>query len=126
MKHNEISGTVVDAAMEVHRTLGGPGLLESVYEEALAHELRLRGLKVMRQMRVPVEYKGTRLANDLRVDLLVADRVVVECKATADHNKVFEAQVLTYLRLLDLNLGLVINFGKPLLKDGIHRIVNRL
>jgi GxxExxY protein len=123
---NEISRVVVDAAIEVHRTLGGPGLLESVYEEALVYELELRRLKVERQKGVPIVYKGRRLASDLRVDLLVADRVVVECKATSAHNPVFEAQALTYLRLMDLKLALVVNFGQRLVKDGISRVVNGL
>ncbi len=126
MIENEISRIVVDAAIEVHRTLGGPGLLESVYEEALVYELELRGLKVERQRPVPVVYKGRRLATDLRVDLLVADRVVVECEATSNKNPAFEAQVLTYLRLMDLKLGLVVNFGSRLVEDGISRVVNGL
>jgi len=126
MTENEISRVVVDAAIEVHRTLGGPGLLESVYEEALAYELELRGLKVERQRVLPVVYKGKRLATELRVDLIVVGRVVVECKAVNVHNRVFEAQVLTYLRLLGLKLGLIVNFGERLVKDGIHRVVNGL
>jgi GxxExxY protein len=121
---NEISGVVVDAAIEVHRTLGGPGLLESVYEEALAYELALRGFQVERQKQVPLQYKGTRLATDLRLDLLVEGAVVVECKATSTYNPLFEAQVLTYLRLLGLRVGLVVNFGERLVKDGIHRVIN--
>jgi len=123
---NEISRVVVDAAIEVHRTLGGPGLLESVYEEALVYELELRRLEVERQKGVPIVYKGMRLASDLRVDLLVAGRVVIECKATSTHNPVFEAQALTYLRLMDLKLALVINFGQRLVKDGISRVANGL
>ena len=126
MTENEISRVVVDAAIEVHRTLGGPGLLESVYEEALVYELELRGLEVERQKGVPIVYKGRRLASDLRVDLLVAGLVVIECKATSTHNPVFEAQALTYLRLLDLKLALVLNFGQRLVKDGIRRVVNGL
>jgi GxxExxY protein len=126
MTENEISKVVVEAAIEVHRTLGGPGLLESVYEEALAYELELRGLTVERQRVVPVFYKGKRLATLLRVDLIVVGRVVVECKAVSTYNRVFEAQVLTYLRQLDLKLGLVINFGERLVKNGIHRVVNGL
>ena len=126
MTENEISRVVVDAAIEVRRTLGGPGLLESVYEEALVYELELRRLEVERQKGVPIVYKGRRLASDLRVDLLVAGRVVIECKATSNHNPVFEAQALTYLRLLDLKLALVINFGQRLVKDGISRVVNGL
>lgn len=126
MSENDISRFVVDAAIEVHRTLGGPGLLESVYTEALAYELELRGLKVERRRPVPVVYKGRRLAADLVVDLLVGDRVVVECKATVNHHPVFEAQALTYLRLMDLKLALVVNFGERLVKDGIRRVVNGL
>jgi GxxExxY protein len=117
---------IVDGAVEVHRTLGGPGLLESVYEEALAYELTSRGLRIGRQAALPILYKGNRLATDLRVDLLIEGRVAVECKATTGYNPVFEAQVLTYLRLLGLKLGLVINFGERLVKDGIHRVVNGL
>ena len=125
-EENEITGKVVDAAIEVHRTLGGPGLLESVYEEALAYELRHRGLTVERQKAVPITYKGKRLATDLRVDLIVGRRVVVECKAASQYHPVFDAQALTYLRLLDLRVAMVINFGEELVKDGIHRVVNRL
>ena len=106
--------------------MGGPGLLENVYEEALAYELRERGLKVERQRLVPLVYKGRILSTALRVDLVVADKIVVECKATAEDHSVFEAQALTYLRLLNLRLALVINFGKPVVKDGIHRVVNGL
>ncbi len=123
---NEISRVVVDAAIEVHRTLGGPGLLESVYEEAFVYELELRGLKVERQKAVPIVYKGKRLASDLRIDLLLEDRVVVECKATSANHLVFEAQALTYLRLMDLKLALVVNFGMRLVKDGSRRVVNGL
>ncbi len=126
MTENELSNIVVDAAVEVHRTLGGPGLLESVYEEALVYELERRGLSVERQKTVPLVYKGKRLAGDLRVDLLVAGKLVVECKAASEDNPVFGAQALTYLRLLDLRLALVINFGKRLVKDGIRRVVNGL
>ena len=126
MMENEISGRMVDAAIEVHRTLGGPGLLESVYEEALAHELVLVGLKVERQKETPVFYKGVHLKTKFRLDLLVENRVIVECKATREDHQIFAVQALTYLKLLDLKLALVINFGNPLLKDGIHRIVNDL
>ncbi len=126
MHENEISGIVVDAAYEVYRALGGPGLLESVYEEALAWELSSRGLKVERQVNVPVVYKGHRLGTGLRIDLLVEGKVIVECKSTIDYNPVFEAQTLTYLRLTGLKLGLVINFGERMLKRGIHRVVNGL
>ncbi len=126
MTENEVARVVVDAAIEVHRTLGGPGLLESVYEEALVFELADRGLAVARQQAVPVRYKGRRLKTDLRLDILVERKVIVECKAVTTYNRIFEAQTLTYLRLLDLRLGLVINFGERLVKNGIHRVVNNL
>jgi GxxExxY protein len=126
MTENEISRVVVDAAIEVHRTLGGPGLLESVYEEALAWELKQRGLSIRRQHEVPIIYKGHRLSTKLRVDLLVGEKVIVETKSARKRNPVFESQALTYLRLLDLRLALVINFGEQLVKNGIHRVVNGL
>ena len=126
MNENEISRAIVDAAIEVHRTLGGPGLLESVYEEALAWELGHRGLEVSRQVPVPIMYKGQKLATPLKLDLLVNNLVIVECKATSEYNTIFEVQLLTYLRLTNLKLGLVVNFGERLVKDGIHRVVNGL
>ncbi len=126
MHENEISKIILDAAIEVHHTLGGPGLLESVYEEALAYELEQRGLKVVRQKPVPITYKGRSLGMPLRLDLLVEDKVIIECKATTQYNAVFNAQVLTYLRITGLKLGLVINFGEKRVVDGYHRIVNRL
>ena len=126
MSENEISKVIVDAAIEVHRELGGPGLLEGVYEEALVEELTRRGLKVERQLQVPITYKGKRLANPLRLDLKVNGLVLVDNKAVAEWNPIFEAQMLTYLRLTGLKLGLVINFGERYVKDGIHRVVNGL
>ncbi|HSN56683.1 MAG TPA: GxxExxY protein, partial [Candidatus Sulfomarinibacteraceae bacterium] len=126
LSENQISKVIVDSAIDVHRELGGPGLLESVYEEALVFELVERGLEVDRQKAVPVFYKQRRLATDLRLDLLVGEKVVVECKATTLYSAVFEAQVLTYLRLLDLKLGMVINFGERKVSRGIHRVVNGL
>ncbi len=124
MKENKISGQVVDAAIEVHRTLGGPGLLESVYEEALAYELRQRHIYVERQKLVPITYKGNELATPLRLDMLVSQNVIIECKATTEYNTIFEVQLLTYLRLMNLKVGLVINFGERVVKDGIHRVIN--
>jgi GxxExxY protein len=126
MDENEISRVVVEAAIEVHRELGGPGLLESVYEEALAFELRDRGLDVSRQVSVPLSYKGRELGSDLRLDLLLNGKVVVECKSSSVHNPVYQAQTLTYLRLLGLKLGMVVNFGRPRVIDGIKRVVNGL
>jgi GxxExxY protein len=126
MNENQISRVIVESAIEVHRTLGGPGLLESVYEEALAWELIQRGLSVIRQKEVQITYKNITLGTPLRLDLLVNDLVIVECKSTTQYNSIFEVQTLTYLRLLKLKLGLVINFGERLVKKGIHRVVNGL
>jgi GxxExxY protein len=126
MDENIVSHAIVTAAIEVHRTLGGPGLLESVYEEALAWELTQVGLLVERQKPVPIRYKTVLLNTPLRIDMLVAGIVIVECKATIEYNLIFEAQTLTYLRLTGLRLGLVINFGEKLVKNGIHRVVNKL
>ena len=126
MNENEISSLVLKAAIDVHKTLGGPGLLESVYEEALAWELTRCGLDVKRQLTLPTNYKGNEIGTPLRIDLLINDKVVVECKAVHEYNKIFEAQALTYLRLGDYKLGLVVNFGAALVKDGFHRVVNHL
>ena len=126
MEENEISGIVLDAAIEVHRQLGGPGLLESVYEEALAYELKLRGVQVDRQVPIQILYKEKALATPLRVDLLVDGKVIVECKATSQHSDIFEAQALTYLRISKLKLALIVNFGFQRIIDGYHRIANNL
>ena len=126
MNENEISRQIINAAIEVHRTLGGPGLLESVYEEALAWELSQTGLMVQRQEQLPIRYKGQLLATPLRIDLIVQGLVIVECKSISKYTEVFEAQALTYLRLSNLKLAFVINFGERVVKDGIHRVVNGL
>ncbi|MEO8610173.1 MAG: GxxExxY protein [Chloroflexota bacterium] len=126
MNENEISRYIVIAAIEVHRTLGGPGLLESVYEEALVWELKQQEFAVERQTNLPIAYKGVTLATPLRIDVLVNNLVIVECKSTAEYNSIFEAQTLTYLRLTGLKLGLVINFGSKYVKQGIRRVVNGL
>jgi GxxExxY protein len=126
MTENEISKVIVEGAIEVHRELGGPGLLESVYEEALAEELARRGLNVERQLAVPIVYKGKQLGTPLRLDLRVNGLVLIDNKAVTDWNRIFEAQMLTYLRLTKLKLGLVINFGEQYVKNGIHRVVNGL
>ena len=125
-RENEIAKVIVACAIEVHRTLGGSGLLESVYEEALVFELRAAGLTVERQVPVPINYKGHILATPLRLDLRVGGLVLVDNKAVTEWNPVFSAQLLTYLRLTDLRLGLVINFGERYVKDGIHRVANGL
>jgi GxxExxY protein len=126
MIENEISKVIVDSAIDVHRTLGGPGLIESVYEEALSWELAFRGLSIERQKEVAISYKGNFLASPLRLDLLVEGIVIVEVKAVALYNRIFESQALTYLRLMDLKLALVINFGDSKVGSGIHRVVNGL
>jgi GxxExxY protein len=126
MNENEISKIIVGGAIEVHRELGGPGLIEGVYEEAMVEELTRRGLQVERQLQVPILYKGKRLGNPLRLDLKIDRLVLVDNKAVNQWNSVFEAQMLTYLRLTGLRLGLVINFGEQFVKNGIRRVVNGL
>lgn len=126
MKENEVSRIIISAAIEAHRELGGPGLLEDVYEEALAEELKLRGLRVERQLPVRIVYKGRTLRKPLRLDMKIENLVLVDNKAVTEWNSVFEAQMLTYLRLTGLKLGLVINFGERYVKNGIYRIVNGL
>jgi len=123
-KENLLSNQIIGCAIEAHRALGGPGLLESVYEEALCFELSRAGIAFERQKLVPIRYKDTVLATPLRLDLVVSEQVIVECKSIVDYNAIFEAQVLTYLRLTQLRLGLVINFGSKFVKDGIHRVAN--
>jgi GxxExxY protein len=123
---DRISSQIVDSAIEVHRNLGGPGLLESVYEEALVWELKQRDLIVERQVDLPIFYKGTPLSSHFRIDLVIDGKVIVECKAVSTYNSIFKARVLTYLRLTSLKLGFVINFGERMVKNGIHRVVNRL
>ena len=125
MHENEISEKIIGAAIEVHRILG-PGLLESVYEEALCHELHLRGLKFLRQKNVPIPYKDIKLGTDLRLDLIVEDKVIIDVKAKEVLSKIDKPQVLTYLRLSEKHLGLIINFHEKVLKDGVHRVVNKL
>jgi GxxExxY protein len=121
-KSNELSKMIVDAAIEVHRILG-PGLLESAYEEALCHELNLRGIPFERQKAMPITYKGVKLNCGYRLDLLVDGLVVVELKAVERIEPVFEAQLITYLKLTGLWLGLLLNFNVPVMKRGIRRIV---
>ena len=119
---NELTHEVVGAAIEVHRHLG-PGLLESSYRECLCHELSLRGVKFRREYKLPLDYKGVRMECAYRVDVLVADLVLVELKAVEALIPVHEAQLLTYLRLGGWKVGLLINFNVPVLKDGIRRRV---
>jgi GxxExxY protein len=126
MTENELSYQIIGAAMDVHTELGGPGLLESMNEEALIYELQARGIGARRQVGFIVRYKGHELEKRLIIDVLVADLVIVEVKSVETYSSIFEAQLLTYLRQTDKRLGLVINFGEIHLKDGIHRIANKL
>jgi len=114
---------VVDAGFQVHRELG-PGLLERVYESALVHELGLRGLRVQRQIQVPVLYKGIALEDPLRLDLLVEGAIIIEIKSLETILALHKAQLLSYLRLSGLHLGFLMNFNVPIFKDGIRRIIH--
>jgi iron complex transport system substrate-binding protein len=120
---DEVTGAIVDAAIRIHRDLG-PGLFESAYEALLAHELAERGVEFERQLLLPLEYRGRRIEFGYRVDLLVERRVVVEIKSTDRPSPIHSRQLLTYLRLANLRVGLLINFGTYRLVDGIQRIIN--
>ena len=118
---NQITGEIIGAAIEDHKILG-PGLLESAYEECLCHELTLRGLQFERQKELPIDYKGNRLDCGYRMDLVVAGNVIVELKACDNLLPIHAAQLLTYLKLTGLKIGLLINFNVAMLKDGIKRL----
>ncbi|MGO9018924.1 MAG: GxxExxY protein [Syntrophobacteraceae bacterium] len=119
---NDLTGNIIGSAMEVHRALG-PGLLESVYEECLCHELTLQGIRFERQKPLPVKFKGVMLDCGYRLDLIVSDAVVVEIKTVETILPVHEARILTYLKLGGWSVGLLMNFNVPVMKDGIKRIV---
>ena len=125
MNENEIAKEVVDAAFRVHTKLG-PGLLESVYEVVLAHELKKKGFSIIRQKAVPVKYDDLVFDVGFRADIIVEDLVILELKSVEATVPVHKKQLLTYLRLADKKLGLLINFGAPLIKNGVSRIVNGL
>ena len=125
MTENEIAKIIVDVAYHVHKRLG-PGLLESVYETVLAYKLEKRGLKVERQIPVPIVYEGISFNEGFRADVIVEDKVIVELKSVETVAPVHKKQLLTYLRLADKRLGLLINFGSELIRDGISRVVNGL
>ena len=125
MDENALSHDVIGAAIEVHRVLG-PGLLEFIYEDALVIELESRGLNIVRQAEVEVSYKGRQLGNKLRLDILVNDTLIVEVKAIERILPVHEAQLLSYLRLSERKLGLLINFNATVLRNSIRRVVNNL
>jgi len=123
MNENQIARVVVDAAVKVHRMLG-PGLLESVYEVVLARELVQRGLRVERQVSIPIEYEGLKFDEGFRADIIVEEKVILELKSVEQIAKVHYKQLFTYLKLADKRLGLLLNFGANLMKEGIKRIVN--
>ena len=125
MDINKLTGQVIGAAIEVHKALG-PGLLESAYEECLCRELELelRGVPFERQKELPIEYKGAKLDCGYRLDIVVAGRLILELKACENLQPIHEAQLLTYLKLTGIKVGLLINFNVPVLKEGIKRLVN--
>ena len=125
MTENSIAAAVVDAAYKIHKTLG-PGLLESVYQVTLNYELQKRGVSVRQQVGLPVYYEELRVGIGYRVDLIVGDKVIIEIKSVEVLAPVHKSQLLTYLRLANLRLGLLINFNVERIKDGIHRVVNGL
>lgn len=122
VKHEQLSGRVIGCALEVHRNLG-PGLLESTYEQCLAHELSISGVAFRLQQPIPVDYKGHRLDCGYRADFLIEDTLIVELKSVDELRAIHEAQLLTYMKLADVPVGLLINFNVKLLKDGIRRFV---
>lgn len=124
MKDNDITQQIIGAAIEVHREIG-PGIVEKAYEESICHEMHLRGLQFARQRAVPLSYKGVKLSINLWLDLLVEERVILDLKAKEEVTKYDRIKLLTYLRLSDLRLGLIINFHVERLVDGIVRVVNR-
>ena len=123
MNINELTGAVIGAAIEVHKALG-PGLLESAYEECLCHELQERKIGFVRQKFLPVTYKGVKIDCGYRLDVVVEDAIVLEVKACNRLEEIHQAQLLTYLKLSGLNVGLLLNFNVPVMKDGIVRMVN--
>ena len=125
MTENEIAKEVVDAAYKIHTQLG-PGLLETVYEVALAHELNKRRLEAVRQQPIPIQYDSIKFDEGFRADIIVESKVILELKSVETVARVHKKQLLTYLRLADKRLGLLINFGDELIKDGITRVVNGL
>jgi GxxExxY protein len=123
MDINNLTGEVISSAIEVHKILG-PGLLESAYEECLCRELDLRNIPYERQKELPIEYKGIKLNCGYRLDVIVANNLILELKACESLQPIHEAQLLTYLKLTGIKVGLIINFNVPILKEGIKRMVN--
>ena len=125
MDINELSSKIIGGAIEVHKALG-PGLLESAYEECMCHELNLQGFSLERQKPLPVTYKGIILDCGYRLDIVVEKMIILELKSCEKIEPIHKAQLLTYLKLAGLNLGLLLNFNVPVMRDGIVRIVNEL
>jgi GxxExxY protein len=123
MNENEIGKIVVDSAVCLHKELG-PGLLESVYEALLSYELQARGLKLKRQVSIPIEYRGIRFDEGFRADVIVENKVILELKSVETVSRAHKKQVLTYLKLTGMKLGYLLNFGESLMKDGITRLLN--
>ena len=123
MTENEIAKLIVDASIQIHKELG-PGLLETIYEVLLKHELESRDLKVDRQIPIPINYKGIKFQQGFKADLIVEDKVIIELKSVETISKAHKKQVLTYLKLTDKKLGFLLNFGEALMKDGITRLIN--
>ena len=123
MDFDDLSSRVIGCAIEVHRNLG-PGLLESAYEQCLCHELNLRGLSFEKQKELPVVYKGLNLDCGYRLDIVVKDAIILELKSCEKIEPIHKAQLLTYLKLSGISLGLILNFNVPIMRDGIIRIVN--
>jgi GxxExxY protein len=123
MTENEIGKIIVDAAFQVHKKIG-PGLLETVYEVILAHELAKRQLKIERQVGVPILYEGIQFEEGFRADIVVSDKVIIELKSVEALNNAHKKQLLTYLKLMDMKLGFLLNFSEELMKTGITRVVN--
>lgn len=117
-----LATNIVDCAFQVHNNLG-PGLLERIYEVCFCHELEKRNIKFESQIPVPISYEGIRFDEGFRVDVLVENKIICELKSVIEKNKIFEAQLMTYLKLTKLRLGFLINFNVPLIKDGIKRII---
>lgn len=122
---NDVTGKIIELSIKVHKSLG-PGMLEGAYEICLTHELVKNGFKVERQKKLPITYEGIRLDAGYRIDLIVNDSVIVEVKAVERLNPVHEAQLLSYLRMTGVRLGLLINFNMKMLRDGVKRVVNKL
>ena len=125
MDENQIGKIIVNAAIAVHRELG-PGLLESVYEVVLVHELHLKGLDAVRQVSIPIESRGVRFDEGFRADIIVENKVILELKSVEKVNNVHKKQLLTYLKLSEKKLGFLLNFGTALMKNGITRVVHNL